>query len=189
MLRRNWLDLGRKRVDRYDLDFTMNAIADQFRMLALAMFGPGVLVTNLYPDPFPIALAGDAMTGSVGPGMAYDRNGELIKNDAPALPFVIPAADPALPRWDLLVLRYKQVGEIPVPKPLDPIVQVFLNLVDSFDLIVLPGTPSDTPTYRTKGTFDIVLAGIQVPAAAVFASEATLDLSIREGATVDAGTF
>lgn len=189
MLRRNWLELARKRVDRFDLDFTLTGISELFEQQALALFGPGILITNTYPDPFPVTLSGTSFGGSIGPGVAHDNNGMAIWNDQASRIFTIPQADPALSRWDLLILRYKVTPTVPIPKPSDPITTVYLNLTDDFDVIVLPGTPSDTPAYRTKGPNDVIIAGIQVPALALLGTDTTLDLTIQERAAIDGGSF
>jgi hypothetical protein len=188
MKQRNWLDLTRKLVDRYDMNFTMQGVQAYLGEQALNFFGEGVLITSLYPNPFPITMSGVALGGQVGPGIGFDPNGQITRIDAPSptsKTFTITAADPSNPRFDLLVIRYKQTGDTPIPKPSDPISTVFLNLHDDFELAVIPGTPAGVPVYPAKGSLDIILAGLQVPAGATLGTAVAVDLNIRELAIPD----
>lgn len=185
MQKRNWLDLARKLVDRYDMDFTVTAIQASLGEYALNYFGFGVLKTTMYPTPFPITMSGLVLGGTVGNGIGFDPNGFITRIDT-ASPtskdFTISTAAPALPRWDLLVIRYKATGDTPVPKPSDPILTVDLNIHDDFELMVIPGTASVTPAYPAKGSLDIILAGLRVPAGATIGTQVTVDLVPRENA-------
>lgn len=183
MNRRNWLSLSRKLVDQYDMDYTLSAIQAALGGQALSFFGEGVQPTTQYPSPFPITMSGTALTGTVGPGSAYDPNGQVTSIGASpdeSTTFTIAAASPSNPRWDLLVLTYAQVGDTPVPQPSDPIQTIFLNLHDDFTLAVRKGTPSATPSYPSKQSGDIILAGLQVPAGAAIGTSVFVDLSVRE---------
>jgi hypothetical protein len=189
MDRRNWLDLSRKLVDRTDFDYTMNAVQAAIAQASLSFFGEGVLATTLYPNPFPISESNTALGGIVGTGLAYDAVGNAIEISASpdeTTSFVASASDPALPRWDLIVIEYAQVGDTPVPKPSDPITTIFLNLHDDFLLKVIAGTPSATPAYPAKGANDVILAGFRVPANATLGTQCTVDLSVRETGFADA---
>lgn len=188
MKARNWLDLTRKLVDKLDMDFTSKGIAAYLGEQALSYFGEGVLITTTYPNPFPITMSGIAFNGSVGNGIGYDPNGQITRIDNASTTskvFTPTAADVTNPRWDLLVIRYIQTGDTLVPKPSDPIMSVDLNLHDDFVLAVVPGTPSATPAYPAKGSLDIVLAGLRVPANATLGTQIAVDLSIREMAVQD----
>jgi hypothetical protein len=188
MLRRNWLQLFRKIVDSYDMDYTVSALAAALSEQAIAFYGEGVLITGLYPTPFPITLSGGAMTGTVGSGLAFDPNGQITRIDpgsSTSKTFTIPASDVTNPRLDLLVIRYVQTGDTPIPEPSDPLTTINLNLHDDFVLAIIEGTPGITPAYPAKGACDIILAGIQVPANAANAAACTLDLNQRELAYVD----
>lgn len=183
MQRRNWLQLSRKLVDQFDLDYTLAAMQMAMGELASNFWGEGVLETLKYPDPFPITLSGVTMGGTVGNGIAYDPNGqhtEIYTASPTTKDFVIPAAHATLYRHDLLVLVYKMTGDTPVPKPSDPIVTIDLNLHDDFELAVRPGVPSGSPSYPAKQLNDIILSGIIVPPAVTLGNQCVLDLSIRE---------
>ena len=184
MRQRNWNDLSRKLVDRYDMSFTLDGMSQDIDQFALDFFGEGVLSTTRYPNPFPITLSGALLGGSVGNGVAFDPSGNQtgigLPNQTGTPTFTIPTADPTNTRWDLLVITYAQVGDTPVPKPSDPITTINLNLHDDFVLAVRPGTPSATPSYPTKQSGDVILAGIQVPAGVTLGTSCLLDLSIRE---------
>jgi microcystin-dependent protein len=185
MNRRNWLDLSRKLVDRYDLDDTLTYIQNAFGQEALAYWGEGVLSTKTYPNPFPIVLSGTTLGGTLGPGIAYDPNGQLIQNTS-VLSFSLPTADLTNPTWSILVLRYKMTGDTPIPKPSDPITTVNLNLHDDFDVVVIPGSPAVTPVYPAKQTNDVLIAGFQVPANATLGTQVILDQTIQENGSVPA---
>lgn len=183
MKRRNWLDLFRKKVDSTDMDYSFSAVSAALGNYALSFFGEGVLPTDLYPSPFPITMDSGDLGGVVGAGIAFDPNGSITEID-PSSPtskaFTIPPANPTNPRWDLLVIRYIQTGDTPIPEPSNPLDTINLNLHDDFQLAVIEGTPSITPAYPAKGTLDIILAGLQVPPAAVFGTSVGVDLSVRE---------
>lgn len=159
-------------------------MAEALQLFANSFFGQGVIKTTLFPSPFPITLSGTVLGGSVGQGAAYDANGKFtsINDDTTGSPnFTIPAADPAFSRWDLLVIRYKQVGDTAAPKPSDPLTTISLNLHDDFELAVIPGTPSASPAYPSKSSeADIILAGIIVPYRASLGTACAIDTSIRE---------
>ncbi len=184
MNRRNWLALSRLLVSRFDFDFTMNAIQQAIANQALSYWGEGVLPTTFYPNPFQFTMSGSVLGGSVSGGVAYDANGQLTEIGAsPDEPvtFTLAAADPVHERFDLVCIEYVAVGDTPVPKPSDPILTVFLNLHDDFNLVVVTGTPGVTPVYPAKGNaLYIVLAGIKVPAGATLGTQCTVDYSQRE---------
>lgn len=183
MLRRNWLQLARKLVDQYDLDYTLNAIAAALDEAALSYWGEGVLNTTTYPNPFPITMSGSVLGGTVGSGIGYDPNGQLTRID-PSSPtsknFLDAAASSTNPRWDVLCISFIQTGDTPVPKPSDPITTIDLNLHDDFVLTVVEGTPSPSPAYPAKLAGSIILAGIKVPANATLGTQCSVDYSIRE---------
>lgn len=180
---RNWIDLSRKLVDKFDMDYMEQGFIASLGEYALAFFGEGVFANTIYPTPFPITMSGTSLGGNVGFGIAFDPNGLTVRID-PGSPtsknFTIPAADPVLPRWDLLVIRYVQTGDTPVPKPSNPILTVFLNLHDDFALAVIPGIASATPVYPAKLPKDVILAGLRVPAAATLGTQVQVDLTVRE---------
>ena len=175
MNRRNWLQLARKLVDRFDLSYTVDSIERYVAKNNLAFFGSGVLTTTTYPNPFPIALAG--FSGTVGKGIAYDPYGLQVRIDDAQGTFSVAAADTVSTRKDLLVVRYHAVGDTLIPSPQTPTSQVYLNLKDSYTLAVILGTPGSG--YPNKGQYDVILSGVTTPAN----GQPTLDLSVREIAT------
>jgi hypothetical protein len=182
MVRRNWLDLARKLVDQYDMDYTLGGIQAAMGQQALGFFGEGVLVTTEFPNPFPVTLSGSVLGGSVGTGFGYDPNGQItqiLPGTTTPQTFTIPANPSSQVRWDLLVIDYVMTGQVPVPKPSDPITTVDLNLVDDFALSIREGIPG-SGMYPAKQVNDIILAGIQVPAGATLGTQCFLDLSVRE---------
>lgn len=143
----------------------------------LAFYGEGVLTTTTYPTPFALALTG--FSGTVGKGIGYDPTGIQVRVDDTAGVFTVPAANISFSRLDLLVIRYKAVGDTIIPEPDLPTQNVYLNLHDGYEIAVIKGTASATPNYPAKGQYDIILAGIVTPANGT----PSLDLSIREIAT------
>lgn len=183
MRQRNWLELSRKLVDTFDMNFSFTAVQNFQGEQALAFFGEGVAATTTYPNPFVVSLSGSSLGGSVGVGIGYDPNGQLTRIDpgsTTSTAFTIAPSDPSNPRWDLLVIRYAQTGDTLIPKPSDPISSIDLNLHDDFVLAVVEGTSSATPSYPAKGALDIILGGIRVPAGATLGTQCTLDLTKRE---------
>lgn len=193
MNRRSWLDLSRKLVDRLDMDYTLDGIQAGVGSYAAAWFGEGVLKTTIYPNPFPLTMSNIALGGSVGNGIAFDVNGQITAiNPSPDQPitFSLNAADPTHPRWDLLCIEYKQVGDTLIPKPSDPLVSVFLNLHDDFQLVVVPGIASASPVYPAKGDpLLIILAGLQVPATSTLGTQVIIDYTERENAQASQFSF
>jgi hypothetical protein len=183
MNRRNWLELSRKLVDQFDMDYSIASIQAALGQAALSYWGEGVLTTTTYPNPFPITMSGVSLGGSVGTGIAIDPNGQITEIDATPdepLTFTLAAADPTNPRWDLLVISYQMIGDTPVPQPSDPINTVDLNLHDDFLLSIVEGTPSGSPVYPAKQAGQIILAGLRVPANATNGTQVVVDLGIRE---------
>lgn len=183
MNKRNWSDLSRKLVDRFDLKYTSDAYESILSKYANGFFGKGVLSTTLFPLPFQITMSAIVLGGASSNGIAFDENGQLVQIDNSAITpktFSVLAADPIFFRYDLLVLRHKESGATPIPKPSDPILTVNLNLVDDFELIVRPGVPSALPVYPAALAGDIILCGLQVPPLAVFGTQLTVDLGIRD---------
>lgn len=190
MNRRNWLELSRKLVDQYDMDYSFNAVQAALGEAALSYWGEGVLITSEYPTPFPINLNAGDLGYLVGDGIAYDPNGQITRIDpsstTPHSGF-IPTPDPTNPRWDLICISYLMSGSVLIPKPSDPIVSVDLNLIDDFVLHYVEGTPSPTPAYPAKPAGSVILWGLRVPPAITHANQAVADLSVREMA--QAGIF
>ena len=181
MKQRAWLDLSRKLVDKTDMFFTLEGMTEALQKYAKTFFGEGVIINTDFPNPFVITPSGGNMTGTVSNGIAYDEFGNLVEIPATTLGnFIIPDSDLINPRWDLLVIRYKQTGDTPVPKPSDPILTINLNLHDDYELIVRPGIASATPAYPAKQVGDILLSGIVIPATSAQATSCTFDLTIRE---------
>lgn len=189
MNRRNWLDLSRKLVDRFDLDYTLNAIQEALGEQARSYWGEGVLITTLYPNPFLVTRSNSVLGGSVSDGIAYDANGQLTEispTSSTSKDFTLEPADATYARWDLLCLKYVATGDTPVPKPSDPISIVSLNLHDDFELVVVEGTPANSPVYPAKGDpLLVVLAGIRIPANSTLGTQCTVDYSVREQANAN----
>jgi hypothetical protein len=112
MDQRNWLELSRKLVDRYDFDYTLQGMSKLLGEYALSFFGEGVLSTTIFPNPFPLVLSGSSLGGTVGTGIGYDYRGFYTAIQAGTSPFVISPANASNPRWDLLVIRYNHAYQL-----------------------------------------------------------------------------
>lgn len=178
MNRRNWTDLSRKLVDRADLLYTSDGLTDALNRLFLGQHSKGIIPSALYPSPFVVSLSGSNMTGTVTAGIAWDPNGQLVEI-ASTEGFTL-TSDGTNPRKAYLVARYAQAGDTTIAKPSNPSTNVFLNLLDSFELEVLLGTPAGSPAYPTLGANDIVLMGFTIPAGETIASNCTMDATVRD---------
>lgn len=183
MDRRNWLELSRKLVDRYDLNQTMDWVDDARGHLANDILGEGVLQTRDYTNPLVVTLSGATLGGNYTAGPAYDEAGKRIIAISGGS-FAIPAADTVNPRKDLIVIRYTPVNDTPIPKPSDPITTTYLNLLDGFTVVVRPGTAAPSPAYPAPQAGDVILGGVLVPANATLGTSCTLDSAIRQIAGV-----
>lgn len=179
MQRRNWLQLSRKLVDRFDLDTTLNDVVVALGQNALDGKRYGIRPNSAYPNPFVTVLSATDMTGTVASGVAFDESGQRIEVTA-TQNFQLPAADATNPMKALLVLRYAQVGDTSIPQPSNPALNVFLNLDDSFSLVVLAGTPAVSPSYPATQANDVVLMGYSIPANTVHANATTEDATVRD---------
>ena len=189
MFTRNWIDLSRKLVDRFDMNTSFTAVQQALGAYASAWFGEGVVITTTYPHPFLITTSNLSLGGSVSYGVAFDLNGQITginPQSTSSNAFTLAAANPSNPRYDLICIQYLSSGDTPVPKPSDPLTTVFLNLHDDFKLVVVTGTPSGTPVYPAKGNpLCIVLGGVQVPAGATAGTQCTIDYTPRESANAN----
>lgn len=183
MNRRNWLALQRKLVDVTDLDYTVNAVQTYMAQNNLAFFGEGVLITTTYPNPFPVSVDSGDLNGIVGKGVGYDSAGYQVRIDDTLGNFAIIPGDSAHGRLDLLVVHYMSTGDTQIPEPSQPTTTIYLNLIDGYRVSVIQGTPSATPVYPSKGQYDIILAGLNVPQGTTVGSQVTVDLSVRDIAT------
>lgn len=188
MNRRNWLDLSRKLVDRFDLDYTVAAMAEGLGKEALVKWGPGIVNPPAFPDSLLVTPSGVNMSLTVKAGQAYTAVGRLVTVPAnDATPLLV--SDPSNPRKAILVLRYKGTGDTAVPKPSSPIDTIFLNIHDDYELIVRLGAPAGSPVYPATLSDDIILMGFTIPAAATLASSATQDFSIVVYARVQSSEY
>lgn len=178
MQRRNWEDLSRKLVDRFDLLYTESAIDTALGELGLDSWGFGILQTRAYLNPMLVTRSGIDLSATLSPGPAYDEDGQRIL--VPTTQSFSFTPDPLLPRKALLVVRYKKTGDTPVPKPSNPITTIFLNLHDDFEVILRLGTPAASPSYPGTLAGDIIVYGYTIPAAETLASNCTEDDSVRQ---------
>lgn len=175
---RNWIDLSRKLVDRFDLRDTLSYVQIALGNEQLASYGSAIRPTSANPSPFVTTRSGAAMTGTVTGGECWDAAGQRVLVDS-TQNFTL-ASDPSNPRKALLVARYKQTGDTSMPKPSNPITNIFLNLHDDFEVAVILGTPASVPAYPSAGALDVILMGYSIPAAATLATNCTEDATVRQ---------
>jgi hypothetical protein len=181
MNRRNWTDLSRKLVDRYDMIFLNDMIEAALGLQALSFFGKGVLPTKLYPTPYAVTLSGAVLGGTVSGGMAFDPTGQLLLGTG-GNAFTMTPPGGSL-RWDLLTVRFARTPDTLIAKPSNPLVTCYLNLLDAITIQVIPGTSGVAAYPACPGT-DIILSGIKLPSGATFGTDCTLDLSVRDLASL-----
>lgn len=147
-----------------------------------AMWGPGILVTTIYPEPFPLTLSGTNLNITVGNGIGFDTTGEFtsINPVATNSPIIAGIMGSTQPRFDLLVIEYAQVGDTPIPQPSDPLNTVNLNLHDDFTLRIIEGTPAGVPVYPAYTGPGFIICGLQIPANATMANQFIVDESVAQ---------
>jgi hypothetical protein len=187
MNRRNWLQLSRLLVNRYDLDYSMNSIVSAIEGEVLALQGMGILSNPAFP--LPLQTSGDPgdMLVNVTAGQAHDQYGQLITVSAPAQSPAF-TSDPTNPKKSYLVLQYLPVGNTLIPEPSDPVDSVYLNLADGFQLLIRDGTPSATPVYPATLPGDVILQGFLIPAGATDSDAFTFDPTVAQWAPIAGGS-
>lgn len=182
MLQRNWLQLDRKLVDKTDLEYTVDGMTKFVNEVSEAMWGPGILVTSQYPNPFALTLSALNLNITVGNGIGFDTTGEFtsINPSATTSNVIAGIIGEGQARWDLLVIEYTQIGDTLIPKPSDPLSSVDLNLHDDFTLRIIQGTPSGSPAYPAYTGPGFILMGLQVPIGATTSSQFALDPTVAQ---------
>ena len=146
------------------------------------MWGPGILVTTIYPNPFALTLSSSNLNITVGNGIGFDTTGEFtsINPNTTNSNVIAGIAGSTLPRFDLLVIEYAQVGDTPIPQPSDPLNTVDLNLHDDFTLRIIEGTPGATPVYPSYTGPGFIICGLQIPADATMSNQFLIDKSVSQ---------
>lgn len=119
------------------------------------------------------------LTVRVGDGIAIGPSGYLmVENDEND--FALEAPTGSLVRKDLIVARPKIVDSDPITRPTAPFDSVPLKQLQDCEILVLPGTPSETPEYAAKGAEDVALAGVRVEAGVTGFTSDDFDFEIRD---------
>lgn len=193
MFIRNWLNLGRKLVDTFDMQDSFTAVQTDLNLYAQSMFGAGVLNTSAYPNPFMVTPSPSTLGGAVGYGTAFNQAGNLTAinaNTTNSPNFTCGASDPNNARFDLVCIQYASVGDTLVPQPSDPLNSIYLNFHDDFNLIVIQGTPSSAPVYPTTSYPTLIpLFGFQIPAGATTGLQCTVDYTQRQLNTANSALY
>ena len=159
--------------DFEDLQKWLRAAAEG---LGEGAFGAAAL-SGLLPTP-----AG-GLNVSVDSGIAVDAAGRLLILPTPtqvAIPS--PSGNPA---WNLIVLRAVETDTTLIPEPQNPSNNVPLHKAFSATLLVLPGTPSPSPSRPPTQAGDLVLAGVKMADGQASVAQADMDrqpVSVRRKA-------
>jgi hypothetical protein len=143
-------------VQPQDMDDIQRWERDSLEGLAEGSLGGSILAG------LDVQVAG-GLTLQVDPGIGSSPEGRMVVVTASTQ--VTAAADPSFDRRSLLVLRPKETPTQFIPSPTGG-PNVPLHNKFEFDLLVIAGTPSATPTYPAPGADDVVLMGLLIPAGA-----------------------
>lgn len=148
-------------LDEIDLEDLQNYISDSFKLLSESIHS-GQVVKGL-----DVTLS-SGRTVEVNPGMAYDNSYNII-NIKSKQQKVIDSGD-SLPRYDLIYLEYKTntVNNIDTQNKygLGSSLIYSQDVLESYTIGVIKGTPNSNPTKPSTSSNRIPLAHIYVPASA-----------------------
>ncbi len=117
-------------------------------------------------------------TVRVKPGIAISPSGKLMYHEVEAsFAFTAPVN---FPERAYLVIRPKLVQNNPITSPTDPNTQVFLNVKQTYEIVMLRGTPSVTPVYPAKGADDVVLCGVFLSNVSILDGNNDINYDVRD---------
>lgn len=97
-------------------------------------------------------------TVRVKPGYAVSPSGKFMYHETQAnFAFTAPVD---FPERALLVMRPKETENNQMTSPTDPNAQVYLNVKQGYEIVMIRGTPGDPCEYPAKGADDVVLCGV-----------------------------
>lgn len=132
----------------------------------------GAVVKGLEIEP------GTGLSLNHGGGMAMSASGYLsVMDSGDSVDIDAPASDL---RRSLIVIRPKLNLNNEITKPTSPFEQVFLNVNQDAEIIVIDGTDSANPEYPTKESEDVILCGVRLSVGQTTIGDNDLDFSIRE---------
>lgn len=114
----------------------------------------------------------------VSSGIALGVNGSLMYLDADYdVTLSAPVSDA---ERTLIVLRPLETANTLIDDPVNPGSTVYLKEQQSCEVIIVRGTASASPVYPSKGTNDVILAGVRVKTSGTIDGNWDFDYSIRE---------
>jgi hypothetical protein len=124
------------------------------------------------------------MAVSVAAGIAISASGYLdVLGSSETVS--IPSADPSLITRSLVVITPMPTDSNLINSPTTPFTQVPLNQLQEAAVMVIPGTPSSSPEYPSKGPNDVILCGLIIPPGAASITSSMLDFEARESIGVN----
>lgn len=118
------------------------------------------------------------MNVQIAPGIAVSPTGQMMV--VPNAQTAIFASNPSNPVKHLLVCRPVLTDETLIPQPTNPLVNVPLHIQQTFQLVVISGTPAASPTYPTGllQAEDTIIASISLIANQTVISQADIDRAL-----------
>lgn len=164
----------RYKVRAVDMTGFQQAMVESPRAVSEGSFGASVL-TGLTAAPVSGYVLG------IQPGIAVAASGYV---DVLGVSGTIDLSSlaGATPSRSLVVLSAAPEDLNFIPSPTDPFTSVPLNQLQGCSLVLIPGTPSNTPAYPAKGANDVILCGIQMRPGVTGLSTDMIDFEVRESA-------
>lgn len=127
-------------------------------------------------------LQGSAVTLTSGLGVAVAAgicvapNGRLmVLTGSDTATLASPSGNPA---FSLVVARPLDVQETPIPDPINPSITDQLHVGQSYQIVVINGTPAASPSYPAVLSTDVILMGFQLTTAQTTLTSASFDGSV-----------
>ncbi len=118
------------------------------------------------------------MNVQIAPGIAVSPTGQVMV--VPTAQVAVFASDPTNPVKHLLVARPLLTSGTLIPQPTNPLVDVPLHKTQGYQLVVISGTPSGSPSYPTGlvQAEDTIIASISLVAGQTTIAQSDLDRAL-----------
>lgn len=123
---------------------------------------------------------GGGLQINVAQGISQGATGYLHVINSSIVLDATAAASGALPSRALIVCSPTPTDVNSIPSPTSPYSPVPLNQVQSSVLKIIPGTPSQTPDYPSKGPNDAIVCGLRLAPGVTTLTAAMLDFEVKE---------
>lgn len=121
-------------------------------------------------------LPGGGLNVTIDPGIAVSQTGKLMVLDTQQVASITAAS--GNPTKNLIVMRPVQTDMDLIPEPLNPGNNVPLHQKQTFQIVVLNGTPAANPSYPATSADDTVLMGVKLIVGQTVIARSDLDLSV-----------